>query len=332
MYSIECVSKKKLCKIHHNHKTCRIFTLTKAVKYASRAPCIVYNNMIQDGWHRKSSAHDVLVYPLARTTTRSQQREQIVLHCQFFLFVAHRILELARMSPLTDEFKEYMINIVRNTIEYREKHGVSRKDFIQLLIELRSTGKVSSDDVWNADTKPDSTPPAAAAATSTTKAPTTTTSNEFKSSLTIEQCAAQVALFYLAGFDTTASAISYCLFELSRQPDLLKRLQREIDDTMTKHNNVITYDCIQEMPFLDLCVRGKCLLVFIYRPLSRSVCVRRRSSFVHSAATLYLFRLSDECIYRPSRRNHSYQYMYSDAWPCATNNTHTCIYNSIFYS
>lgn len=153
------------------------------------------------------------------------------------------------MSSLSTEFKEFMVNIVKDTIEYREKHNASRKDFIQLLIELRNTGEISADDDWNVDTN--------------NETPRTKTTNTTSKSLTIEQCAAQAALFYLAGFDTTASAISCCLFELSRNPDLLKQLQCEIDETMTKHNNVITCDCIQEMSFLDLCVRGKCLLVFI---------------------------------------------------------------------
>lgn len=138
------------------------------------------------------------------------------------------------MSTLTNEFKEFMADIVKSTMEYREQNHVTRKDFIELLMELRKTGKVSNDDGeaisnMNAETKP----------------------------LSIEQCAAQVGLFYLAGFDTTASTTSYCLFELSRKPDIMKRVQSEIDETMAKHDNAITYENIKEMTFLDLCVRGK---------------------------------------------------------------------------
>lgn len=66
----------------------------------------------------------------------------------------------------------------------------------------------------------------------------------------------QVAIFYLAGFDTTASAISYTLFELSRNADLMKRLHNEIDNVLEKHNNVISYESIKEMTFLEHCVLG----------------------------------------------------------------------------
>ncbi|XP_055326008.1 probable cytochrome P450 6d4, partial [Sitodiplosis mosellana] len=73
--------------------------------------------------------------------------------------------------------------------------------------------------------------------------------------LTIEQCAAQVGLFYLAGFDTTASAVAYTLFELSRKPELQKRLQDEIDSVLAKHDNAITYESINDMPLLEMCVK-----------------------------------------------------------------------------
>lgn len=140
------------------------------------------------------------------------------------------------MSSFSKEFKEFMINIVKDTMDFREKNHVKRKDFIQLLMELRKTDKISNDDNGTDSISNDK--------------------DSNQDALTIEQCAAQVALFYLAGFDTTSSAVSLCLFELSRQPELMKRVQCEIDDVMNKHNNNITYECINDMPFLDACVRG----------------------------------------------------------------------------
>lgn len=140
------------------------------------------------------------------------------------------------MSLLTSEFKAYMIDIVKSTMEYREKNNVTRKDFVQLLMEIQKTGRVSDGDSFGADNNK------ATAATGKT--------------FTVEQCAAQVALFYLAGFDTTASTISYSLYELSRKPQLLKRAQHEIDEIMAKYNNNITYEMINEMTFLESCVSG----------------------------------------------------------------------------
>lgn len=139
------------------------------------------------------------------------------------------------MSSLPTAFKDYMYAMVKDTIEYREQNNVVRKDFIQCLIQLRNTGNVNIDDsLWGSEMTADDT-----------------------KSMTIEQCAGQVALLYLAGFDTTASVVANTLYELAQNPDLLRRLQRDIDDALTQHNGVISYEAIQEITLLDLCVQGK---------------------------------------------------------------------------
>lgn len=107
---------------------------------------------------------------------------------------------------------------------------------MQLLMQLRNAGKVNEDGDWDIR-KSDAL-----------------VNN--KNALTINECAAQMYLFYLAGFDTSSSALTYALYELVRNPDLMQKLQREIDDTLSRHNNEITYDAINEMKFLELCILG----------------------------------------------------------------------------
>ncbi|XP_031639015.1 probable cytochrome P450 6d4 [Contarinia nasturtii] len=150
-------------------------------------------------------------------------------------FFCPKLLEILGMSSQSGKFKSYMLDLVKNTMEYRETNNVIRKDFIHLLMQLRNTGKVDEDN----DTAFESI-----------------SKNEslFKS-MSIEQCAAEVALFYLAGFDTTSSTVAYTLFELSRKPKLLKKLYDEIDNVLAEHNNEITFDGIKDMTFLDMCVK-----------------------------------------------------------------------------
>lgn len=157
-------------------------------------------------------------------------------------------MELFRIKTMDQDVREYMINIVRATIEHREKNNTSRKDFIQCLIQLRNNGNISADDgLW--DTK--------------------NVSDELKS-MSIEQCAAQVFLFYLAGFDTSASTVAYCLHELTRNPECLAKLRREINETFEKNNGQLTYECLKEMEYLELCVMGKfrsLLLLLLFFPI-----------------------------------------------------------------
>lgn len=42
--------------------------------------------------------------------------------------------------------------ILKDTIEYREKHNIVRKDMLQLMMQLRNTGKIAEDDDnWSAN-------------------------------------------------------------------------------------------------------------------------------------------------------------------------------------
>lgn len=159
-------------------------------------------------------------------------------------FFCPQLLDIIRIPQLPPKFAQYMLDLVQDTMEYRKTNQVMRKDFIQLLLELQQTGKVSAGEAFQvADAM----------------------KGDAMKHLTPEECAAQVSLFYLAGFDTTSSAIAYTLFELSRQPDLQKRLQNEIDETMAKHNNAITYESLKEMSFLDACFKGTTSLAFFTR-------------------------------------------------------------------
>lgn len=133
--------------------------------------------------------------------------------------------------------RSYFVNMVTDTFAYREKNNVVRKDIMQLLMQLRNAGKVSEDGDWNVR-KSDAIAGGV-------------------QSMTIEECAAQSYIFYLAGFDTSASALAYCLYELVRNPELLRKLQQEIDETIDSHNGEITYDAIQDMKFLELCITGE---------------------------------------------------------------------------
>lgn len=55
-----------------------------------------------------------------------------------------------------------MLGIVKETFEHREKHGIVRKDMLQLLMQLRNTGSIDEDDSkpWSLETTDDGKHPA----------------------------------------------------------------------------------------------------------------------------------------------------------------------------
>lgn len=65
-------------------------------------------------------------------------------------------------------------------------------------------------------------------------------------------------LFLIAGYETTATALAYATYELARHPDILQKIQSEIDqlpfsndenDSMNKHPD---YDIVGQMEYMDM--------------------------------------------------------------------------------
>jgi cytochrome P450 len=69
--------------------------------------------------------------------------------------------------------------------------------------------------------------------------------------------AAQAFVFFLGGFETSSSTMTFCMYELSLHQDIQNRLRGEIDDVLQKHDGKLTYEGIQEMVYLDKVVSGK---------------------------------------------------------------------------
>lgn len=131
-------------------------------------------------------------------------------------------------------------DIMKRTIEFREKNNVVRKDLLQLLIRLRNTGKIGDDDdeVWDVET-----------------------AREELKAMSIDKITAQGFLFYIAGSETTAATSAFTLYELAMYPELLKEARDELDAVMERHQlkrgDKFTYEAIQDLKFLDLCIMGK---------------------------------------------------------------------------
>lgn len=53
-----------------------------------------------------------------------------------------------RIHLVDQEVEDFIYDMVNQSLEYREKNKIVRKDFLQLLIQLRNTATVQLDDEW----------------------------------------------------------------------------------------------------------------------------------------------------------------------------------------
>ncbi|XP_049305684.1 probable cytochrome P450 6d5 [Bactrocera dorsalis] len=132
-----------------------------------------------------------------------------------------------------EEAPNMMREIVKRTIEMREEQNISRKDMLQLLMQLRNKGQISVDDNdWSAKA----------------------TDKIVPKPMSIEVIATNLFLFYVAGYETTATVASFTAFELAQSPIAMAKAQLDVRAALAKHDNEFTYAAVQDMKYLDLCI------------------------------------------------------------------------------
>lgn len=149
-------------------------------------------------------------------------------------FIAPKLMSIFRIKLMDDSVEHFIRSVVKQNLEHREKNNVVRKDFFQLLVQVRNTGSVQSDDHWE----------------------TVINNDKNQKALSEDEISAQTFVFFVAGFETSSTTISFCLYELAMNQDIQKRVHEEIDRVLDEHKGQITYQSIAEMEYLDACVNG----------------------------------------------------------------------------
>ncbi|KAI8149550.1 cytochrome P450 [Fennellomyces sp. T-0311] len=75
--------------------------------------------------------------------------------------------------------------------------------------------------------------------------------DEHNLGLSDENIINQVVTFLIAGHDTTANTLSWCLYELSRHPDIEAKMLQEISNTGITHDKVPTTDQISQLKYMN---------------------------------------------------------------------------------
>lgn len=124
------------------------------------------------------------------------------------------------VKSVSDDVSEFILKVLNDTIDYRQKNSTQQNDLLDLMIELMNI-------------------------------------NDKKKALTFNEIAAQVYLFFAAGLDSTTASLAFSLYELSKNPDIQTKAKGIIDAAFEKHNGKLTYEMIMDLPYIDQIIKGE---------------------------------------------------------------------------
>lgn len=148
----------------------------------------------------------------------------------FFLFAFPKFSKFIHLRQFNKTVTDFFYNVVGGTISHRETNNITRNDFLNMLIQLKNKGSIDGE-----------------------------ISTESRK-LTLDEVIAQAFLFFFAGADTSSTAISYAITELSIHQDVQEKLRSEIIEKTKSSNGEITYDNLHEMTYLNQVMNGEYIL------------------------------------------------------------------------
>ncbi|XP_063223902.1 cytochrome P450 6j1-like [Bacillus rossius redtenbacheri] len=160
-------------------------------------------------------------------------------------FMAPWLRKIISLSSVDDSINKFVRGTFWNVVDFRRKNSVVRKDFVDILMQIKDDGEVHTEDAKDFDEiKQDS------------KYMDMDYIKAEKSDIKLEDddIVAQAFIFIIAGFETSSSVISFTLLELALNPSIQDRLREEIQSVLNKYNSEVTYDSISEMTYLDMVI------------------------------------------------------------------------------
>lgn len=163
----------------------------------------------------------------------------------FLFIIVPFFVKMFKISLLPRKAPDFFANVTLQIIEERKRTGQTRNDFLQLLLD---TSRESSEDgKLDVDEKDE----IAENYRKEEQNQSFKHSLHSKKTLTHDEVIAQCVLFFLAGFDTTASLLTFASYNLALNPDIQEKLIKEVDTVLEENKGKLEYESIQCMKYLD---------------------------------------------------------------------------------
>lgn len=133
---------------------------------------------------------------------------------------SNRLFNYLKIRLFSDH-QDFFIGTMKKVLQARRESKVKTHDFADLCIEVQKNGKMR-------DVK-----------------------TGYEIEPTDELMSAQAFFFFIAGVEPSAISMFFTLFELARNPNILKRVHDEIDEVFEKSEGEVTHEDIEKIEYLD---------------------------------------------------------------------------------
>ncbi|KXJ73267.1 hypothetical protein RP20_CCG016130 [Aedes albopictus] len=142
------------------------------------------------------------------------------------------------------EAGKYFTEMILENMKQRKAHGIVRNDMIHMLMEVRK-GALKHEK-GEQDTKD-----AGFATVEESQVGKSTHSRIWKDNELVAQC----FIFFLAGFDTLSTGLTFLTYELALNPEIQQRLYDEVMETESNlDGKPLTYEVLQQMQYMDMVI------------------------------------------------------------------------------
>ncbi|XP_026478207.1 probable cytochrome P450 6a14 [Ctenocephalides felis] len=132
------------------------------------------------------------------------------------------LFRLLKMKVIAPEVENFFLTVVKDMLDYRTKNNVKRADFLQILMDLKEQELQGINQDKQLNFKMDD-----------------------------NLLAAQMFVFFVAGFETSSTTMSFCLYELALNCDIQKRVHEEIDEVLEQHDGNLSYESVLQLEYLE---------------------------------------------------------------------------------
>ncbi|KAF5285148.1 hypothetical protein FQA39_LY16837 [Lamprigera yunnana] len=167
------------------------------------------------------------------------------------MLVCPSVLSFFKIRSVHQSIADFFIKLTNDIITYREKNNVVRQDLMQSLLQIRNNVDVQDEKVGFVKNFND----------------------KRAQTLTDIDVAAQCFIFFLGGYETTSSLISFFLYELAVHQDIQRKAREEIQMACAKYGDKLLHDIPNELDYLEKCIK-ETLRKHSSLPLHSRVCTK----------------------------------------------------------